>query len=94
MAESERVQAVVTYSGSVQGVGFRWTSTRIATDHAVTGTVRNLANGSVELEVQGEHQAVQSYLAALEERFSRNIKGKRVRWGPASAALLDFRVVS
>ena len=39
--------------GQVQGVGFRWKLMNIANRHNLTGYVRNLDNGNVEVEVQG-----------------------------------------
>ena len=44
----------VFYEGSVQGVGFRWTTRRIAQEYEVTGWVRNLADGRVEMQVAGD----------------------------------------
>ena len=42
-------QVHVIYSGQVQGVGFRYTTSRIAAGHAVVGFVKNLTDGTVEL---------------------------------------------
>jgi acylphosphatase len=42
----------VHYSGRVQGVGFRFTSQRLAERYAVTGYVRNLPDGRVLAAVQ------------------------------------------
>ena len=39
----------VRYSGQVQGVGFRYTAQRLAEGYAVSGYVRNLPEGDVEL---------------------------------------------
>ena len=56
-------RTIVTVSGHVQNVGFRFTVTRIARRHAVAGTVRNLHAGRrVEIDVEGESQAVQAFL--------------------------------
>ena len=43
----------IIYEGIVQGVGFRWKLLNIAKRHNVTGYVKNLDNGNVEVEVQG-----------------------------------------
>lgn len=43
----------VRYRGRVQGVGFRYTARSIAQSYAVTGYVKNVADGSVELVVEG-----------------------------------------
>jgi len=62
----------VRYEGRVQGVGFRGTTREIARGHAVTGWVRNEADGSVLLEVQGA--GVEAFLEAVRARLGRNIK--------------------
>lgn len=41
------------WEGQVQGVGFRFTNTNLAQARALTGWVRNMEDGSVEMEIQG-----------------------------------------
>ena len=53
----------VLYEGYVQGVGFRWTTKRIAQGYEVSGWVRNLADGRVELQVSGEDDEVAPFFA-------------------------------
>lgn len=56
-------RSVVTLSGRVQGVGFRYTVLRIAARYAVAGTVRNLSAGErVEIDAEGEPAAVEAFL--------------------------------
>lgn len=45
-------------TGRVQGVGYRYFTRGAARQHGVTGWVRNLPNGDVELEAQGEVAAL------------------------------------
>jgi acylphosphatase len=52
----------VFYEGNVQGVGFRWTVRHAATGFDVTGWVRNLPDGRVELQVTGEEDEVRAFL--------------------------------
>ena len=52
----------VLYEGHVQGVGFRFTVRHIAKGFDVTGWVRNLPDGRVELQVTGEHDEVRAFL--------------------------------
>ena len=57
----------VLYEGYVQGVGFRWTTKRIAQGYDVSGWVRNLPDGRVELQVSGEDEEVEAFLRAIRE---------------------------
>ena len=52
----------VFYEGHVQGVGFRFTVRRIAKGFDVTGWVRNLSDGRVELQVTGDEEEVRGFL--------------------------------
>jgi len=54
-----------TFKGSVQGVGFRVTARHNAMRLGIVGTVRNLADGSVELYALGKPQAVKELLKVL-----------------------------
>jgi len=55
----------VFYEGSVQGVGFRWTVRHIAKGYDVTGWIRNLPDGRVELQVGGEESEVLAFLDGI-----------------------------
>ncbi len=64
----------VRYSGRVQGVGFRQTALSIAAGHVVVGYVRNMAQGDVEMVVQGEEEAVRAMLQEVARRMERYIR--------------------
>lgn len=55
----------VFYEGNVQGVGFRYTVRQIAKGFDVTGSVRNLPDGRVELLATGEEDEVRAFLEAI-----------------------------
>lgn len=61
----------VRYQGRVQGVGFRARTRAIASGHAVTGWVRNEADGSVLLQAQGP--ALEAFLGEVARKMARNI---------------------
>lgn len=51
-----RLHAVVR--GRVQGVGFRWFVRETATALGLAGTVRNRADGTVEVDAEGDDAAI------------------------------------
>lgn len=61
------------FSGRVQGVGFRFQACRLAQGLGLTGYVRNLNDGRVELEAQGEEAVVWDLLSALNHQPYINI---------------------
>ncbi len=68
----------VFYEGRVQGVGFRWTSQSIASRFMVSGWVRNLLDGRVEMVVEGDEDEVNSYLEGVSSHFGRMIHSSNV----------------
>ncbi|MFC1496272.1 acylphosphatase [Candidatus Margulisiibacteriota bacterium] len=65
-------QVRCNFSGSVQGVGFRYTSERLARSYGINGWVKNLPDGGVELVAQGDEQNIELYLSALKKEFKIN----------------------
>ncbi len=65
MSDPARVQALVT--GRVQGVFFRDFTRQKAQELGLTGYVRNLPNGAVEVLVEGERQAIQKLIGHLRQ---------------------------
>lgn len=61
----------VFYSGHVQGVGFRYSVKQIAKGFSLTGWVRNLADGRVELQIAGEADEITAFLQAINESALR-----------------------
>jgi acylphosphatase len=52
-------------AGSVQGVGFRWWTRKIASAMGIRGTVRNAHDGSVEVEAEAPPDVLDRFEAAL-----------------------------
>lgn len=85
-------RACLTYTGRVQGVGFRFTARAVAERYAVQGYVKNITNGSVELLAEGEAAQVEAFLAEVETRLARYIAEKNVVWEQATGEYRQFDV--
>jgi acylphosphatase len=72
------VRRRVYYSGRVQGVGFRYTTQRMAQEHAVAGYVRNLPDGRVELLAEADSEAIEGLLAAIRRQMNEYIRDIQV----------------
>jgi acylphosphatase len=83
---------MVYYSGKVQGVGFRATTEAIAQDYPVTGWVKNLKDGRVQLLVEGSADAVDDFLQAVRKRWKRNIEKEESEVQPVSGKYKKFTV--
>lgn len=57
----------IQVGGRVQGVGFRYYARKCADQFHVTGFVRNLPNGDVEAEAEGESEVVDAFVQAIEK---------------------------
>lgn len=77
-----RVRRRVHYSGRVQGVGFRFTSQRLAAHFVVSGYVRNLDDGRVELLAEGDGPEVDSFLARVADTLGDYIEAAETRDEP------------
>ena len=57
----------VFFSGHVQGVGFRYTTKSVAMGFEITGIVRNLGDGRVQLVAEGERAELEAFRAATSD---------------------------
>jgi acylphosphatase len=67
----------VFYEGRVQGVGFRFSVRHIAKGFDVTGWVRNLPDGRVELQVTGEDNEVRAFLDQIAQSELHSLIGEQ-----------------
>lgn len=88
----QTVRRKVIYHGRVQGVGFRATVSSIVKKFAVTGYVRNLPDGTVELVIDGAVSEVEGLILAVGDRMSRYITDAEITDLHDDEPLGDFRV--
>lgn len=86
------IARMVHYSGRVQGVGFRATAVEIAKGFPVTGWVKNLADGRVQLLVEGNEEPVKNFLEAIRKRWGKNIDKEQIEEKQPSGDHKDFSV--
>lgn len=87
------VRKYVIVTGRVQGVGFRYHALNLAIEYHLTGWVRNLYNGGVEMEVQGEREQVERFIQNLDEGTNWiRIDNKSVADMPGLKAEDAFRI--
>lgn len=85
----------VLYSGRVQGVGFRYTAKQIASGFEVTGWVKNLPDGRVELQAMScDPGELEAFLSAIQESdLGGLIMEHAVRTVPALVGVRGFSIV-
>lgn len=84
----------VYYSGRVQGVGFRYTVKALTPGFEVTGTVRNLSDGRVELVAEGERAELDAFRQAVRESgLGGLIQREEETFGPAEGQFRGFDIV-
>lgn len=93
-ATNPRRRMQVLYSGHVQGVGFRYTAKSVATGFEITGTVRNLLDGRVELVAEGRRAELEEFRAAIRDAgLAGFIRDEQVIWTDATNEFRGFEIV-
>ena len=81
------------YKGWVQGVGFRFTAERIAHELKLTGWVKNLADGRVELLAEGEEDLLKTFLERIRTgTLMSHIQREEVQWTDATGKFKTFGI--
>jgi acylphosphatase len=85
----------IIYSGRVQGVGFRYSTKQIASGYEVVGTVKNLPDGRVEMQVMSQDgEELEDFLAAIDEsNLGSLIKEREISSIPALVGQRSFSIV-
>lgn len=80
----------VYYEGRVQGVGFRFTTEYMAQELNLTGWVKNLPDGRVELVAEGKEDSLQDLLSKIKLRLRQYISNELVEWEPHKDEFKEF----
>ncbi len=80
------------FSGRVQGVGFRYQVYNIAKGYEVTGFVRNLADGRVQMELEGKENEVRKFVAEVVEQMDGLIRDVEAEDGLRQREFTGFTI--
>jgi acylphosphatase len=92
MPQSADQRRVVHYRGMVQGVGFRYTTRRLAAGFRVTGFVQNLPDGRVRVVAEGTAAELDRFLAAIAERLGHYVDDVTISEEPAEGVFGGFDI--
>jgi acylphosphatase len=91
---SETFQAHILYSGMVQGVGFRYTTQRIAASLGLKGWVRNLRDGQVEILAEGKKDKIEALMNELGAHFGSYIRDQHSTFQNSQGEFKDFQIIA
>jgi acylphosphatase len=80
------------FSGTVQGVGFRFTAQDIASDLGIKGWVKNLRDKRVEVTAEAEEEALKDFLDKINQYFSRYIQKVDIKWLEPAGEFIEFSI--
>jgi len=83
----------IFFSGSVQGVGFRFTSKQVSRNYDVTGTVENLADGRVKMICEGDLGQIESYIAEVCQSTHGKVTDTEILDKPFTGEFEGFEIV-
>jgi len=92
MSAMADIRASITFTGKVQGVGFRATTRSIAREFNVTGWVRNEPDRSVRCVVEGEAGEVERFIKQVQATMQGFIRNVQVDTSPATGEFAGFRI--
>ena len=89
-----RITQKVVFEGHVQGVGFRYCAKEVAKGYEITGTIKNLPSGIVEMIVTGLEAEIQEFITSIQEsEIAKHIKQTQISLHPLIEQS-DFRIIS
>lgn len=92
MNQHDISRLVVTFRGTVQGVGFRMTAVQLVGGAPITGWVRNEPDGSVAMQAEGPRLELEQFLARVEERMQSRIDDVQAEWTAPTGRYERFEI--
>ena len=87
------VRAHIHFCGTVQGVGFRYTTLSFAKQLSLTGWVKNLTDGSVKAVVEGPREKIEELLSKIQGQFGGYIRNQHIDWLEETGEFDKFSVI-
>jgi acylphosphatase len=95
MMEDKYIHMNIRVSGSVQGVGFRYAAMRAAVKMGIRGFVRNLPDGDVYIEAEGEKNSMDKFISWCRKgppyAWVEHVEVSEKRWEDFAAGF-DIRI--
>ncbi len=82
----------IIFAGRVQGVGFRFTALNTAKRYGLTGIVRNLPNGCVEMVAQGSPEDIDDCIRDISEALAGYVGDTKIEEIPPNPQYKDFKI--
>jgi acylphosphatase len=83
----------IIVEGLVQGVGFRWFIARNAHQLGISGYARNLYDGNVEIEAEGERSLLEALISqAKVGPRSAHVRNLRIEWKAPTHTFKHFEI--
>lgn len=89
---SEVTHESIFFTGHVQGVGFRYSTLQVAKEFEVTGFVRNLADGRVEVQAEGAAAEIDAFVEAVQDKMHGYIRKTERSRGRRTAQFAGFTI--
>jgi len=90
--EAVRQRAHIYYSGSVQGVGFRFAAERFGLSLGLKGWARNLTDGRVEVICEGPESDMHQFLREINSVFKARIDDIDIVWSEPTGEFDTFDI--
>lgn len=88
-----KICKTIVFSGIVQGVGFRYNALQAAREFDVTGTIANLADGSVRMEVEGLPSEIDRLVARMIATTRGRVTDQSEIVEPATGRFREFSIL-